>query len=201
MPPAIFIRPALPTQRQKPPVGEDWLHEIKFDGWRVQIQKSDRGVVIHSKNGIDITTRCHGIAGAVAALSVASVILDGELVAIGRDGRQDFAVIGRPGYAHQAWCFDVLERDGTSLLTLPLSARRLHLASVLEEAPESLQVSQTFDDPLTLFAAAGDKGLEGIVSKQSTSLYRSGTRCGWIKVKSRAWREATRERLRKAQKT
>lgn len=153
-------------------------------------------MVIHSKNGVEITARCHGIAAAVAALSVASVILDRELVAIGQDGHQDFTVIGRPGYAHQAWCFDVMERDGTSLLTLHLSERRFHLASALEGASESLRISETFADPHTIFAAAGDTGLEGIVSKRSTPLYRSDTHCGWIKIKSRDWREETRERLR-----
>lgn len=200
MPPLHFIRPAIPQLRTSPPLGPEWQHEIKFDGWRLQIQKTGQGVKIYSKNAINLTARVRAIAAAVEALPVTTCILDAELVAIGMDGRQEFDAIGKRGALHQAWIFDILERDGEILISLPLSQRRRHLSVLMKGAVDALRLSETFDDPIKLLGAADDLGLEGIVSKRLESPYRSGTRSGWIKVKTAAWSAANAERWRKFQK-
>jgi bifunctional non-homologous end joining protein LigD len=88
-----FIVPCTPVQRGRPPVGDDWLHEVKFDGWRVQLHKSKRRATIYSRTGRDFTARFPTIAAAVASLPVPSVVLDGELTACDPSGLPDFRAL------------------------------------------------------------------------------------------------------------
>jgi bifunctional non-homologous end joining protein LigD len=81
-----FISPAIARLRPSPPVGEGWTHELKLDGYRVQLHKAGRAVTIYSKNGADFTRRFPAIAAAVLALPVSSCIIDGELVAADASG-------------------------------------------------------------------------------------------------------------------
>jgi ATP-dependent DNA ligase len=84
--PPRFIEPAAPLLRPTPPVGPDWSHEAKLDGWRVQVRRDPGGARLLSRTGSDITDRFKGIARA-ASLLAAGTILDGELVALGSDDR------------------------------------------------------------------------------------------------------------------
>jgi bifunctional non-homologous end joining protein LigD len=90
MPPQRFIRPCAPTLRREPPAGPEWAHEVKWDGWRLQTHKTRKGVMLFSRPGNDLIDRFPAVAEAVAGLPRRSVILDGELVAFGDDGRPDF---------------------------------------------------------------------------------------------------------------
>jgi ATP-dependent DNA ligase len=88
-----FIPPAIPRLRPSPPSGKEWLHEVKLEGFRVQIHKHGQAVTIYSKNGSDFTRRFPTITAAVLALPVRSCVVDGELIAAGAHGKPDFLAL------------------------------------------------------------------------------------------------------------
>ena len=90
---SLFISPAQPTLRDRPPTGYGWLHEVKFDGYRVQLHKADKDVVIFSRNGADFTSRWSAIAYALQSLPTKSAIIDAEVVASSAKGLLDFAAL------------------------------------------------------------------------------------------------------------
>jgi bifunctional non-homologous end joining protein LigD len=92
---SAFIRPCLPTLRQEPPNGEHWLHEVKFDGWRVQLHLNGDKAVIYSKTGYDFTDRFPEIAAALVLMPVRAAIIDAELTACDAQGMPDFAAPAR----------------------------------------------------------------------------------------------------------
>ena len=170
---------------------------MKHDGWRAQLHLLDGAVTVYGKNGGDLTCRFASIALAVARLPVTSVILDAELVACDGDGAPNFYALMRGAKdGCCAYCFDLLELEGRSLVGLPLDERRHLLRRVLRRADKSLRLSETFDDPHALLTAVERHALEGIVSKRRDAPYVSGSRGGWIKVKTATWRAANRERYR-----
>jgi bifunctional non-homologous end joining protein LigD len=116
--------------------------------------------------------------------------LDGELIAVAQDGRPSFEATGLARQRHCLCAFDLLWLMGEDLRPLPLSERRRRLPALLHGASPCLYVVESFEDPIRLLAAVEKHGLEGIVSKRIDAPYRSGSRSGWIKVKTAAWREA-----------
>jgi ATP-dependent DNA ligase len=94
-----FIAPAIPRLRASPPTGEGWLHEVKLDGFRVQLHKHSQVATVYSKNGADFTRRFPAIAAAVLALPVGSCIIDGELVAPGSGKQRPMGGFSRSGTA------------------------------------------------------------------------------------------------------
>lgn len=198
-----FVEPALPKLVTMPPAGADWLHEIKFDGWRTQIHIHAGMSVLLSRNGSDITSRFQPLTAALAAISK-SCVLDAELVALDAQGLCDFRALHRrrPDVPIVFRAFDLLRLDDVDLRPMPLTVRRMRLRRLVERAGiASLLFSEAFRDPHALLAEAERLGLEGIVSKQRSSPYLSGEACGWVKVKTRAWREASRERWRLFERT
>jgi bifunctional non-homologous end joining protein LigD len=198
MAPHSFIRPCAPTLRRDPPAGPQWAHEIKWDGWRLQAVKEGATVRLISRPGNDLTDRLPAIAEAVAELPRRSVILDGELVAFGDDGRPDFRLLRRKRAAVVAFVFDIIESDGADLRSKPWRDRRVFLERLMarNKAP-LLQLSAVFPDGPALLRAAGEQGLEGIVSKHRNAPYRSGHTDAWIKVKVPGWNEANRRRFKR----
>ena len=191
-----FIEPSAPVLGREPPLGREWIHEVKHDGWRSQLHKAGDDVVIYSKTGADFTKRFRSVADAVLKLPVASCIIDAELVACNEDGNPNFYELMR-GAPHGccAWCFDLMELDGTNHTMAPLEYRRHLLSKLLKRAKsDTLRMSENFRDPIALLRAAETHGLEGIVSKLKADRYRSGKNPGWIKVKTEAWRAANRDR-------
>jgi bifunctional non-homologous end joining protein LigD len=189
-----FIEPSAPVLRPEPPIGPEWLHEVKHDGWRAQIHLRNDKATIYGKNGGDLTRRFRFLATVVERLPITSAIIDAELV--DADGTPNFYAMMR-GAPHGccAYCFDLLEFDGRSLVVAPLEDRRYLLRRLLKRADkDTLRLSETFDDPITLLGACEKTGLEGIVSKRRGDPYHSGSKSGWIKVKTAAWRAANRER-------
>jgi bifunctional non-homologous end joining protein LigD len=182
------------------PVGNDWLHEVKFDGYRIQAHKLGKEVVIFSRNGHDFSSRNATIASLLRDLPAKSAILDGEIVASDSEGVPDFAKLHRrqaePTGVH-LWAFDLLGLNGRDLRDQPLAKRQARLRALLErfDCPAVL-ASQTFDDGLALLRATEKHGLEGVVCKRRDSPYRSGPCRDWRKVKTTAWREANQERWR-----
>jgi bifunctional non-homologous end joining protein LigD len=192
-----FIVPCRPVQRSWPPTGDDWLHEVKFDGWRIQLHKSKRRATIYTRNGNDFTPRFPTIAAALAALPVQSAIIDGELTACDPNGVPDFRALHFQNIEHHdlcVWAFDILHLNGADLREMPLTERKYALEKVVYKAQDhTLRLSETFDDGDKLLASCEQMGLEGIVSKRRDFPYRSGA-ADWVKVKCASWREANKDR-------
>jgi bifunctional non-homologous end joining protein LigD len=191
-----FIRPSEPVEQDEPPSGAGWVHEVKFDGYRLQLHKDGERALVWSKNGKDFTERFRDVAKHVAGLPCKSCVIDAEGVALDAEGRPDFrALVGGQRHSRVAWCFDLLEIDGRDLRALPLTTRRARLGALLKRAQDDLlRFSETFPDPLKLLGALDERGLEGIVSKRADQPYVSGKNRGWIKVKCHAWRSANQDR-------
>jgi bifunctional non-homologous end joining protein LigD len=175
-----FIEPAAPVLRTEPPTGPEWLHEVKHDGWRAQLHLRDGRATIFGKNGGDLTRRFRAIAVAVERLPVASAIIDAELVACNADGTPNFyAMMHGAPHGCCAYCFDMMEFDGRSLVVAPLEERRYLLRKLLKRAgSDGLRLSEVFDDPQALLAACEKHGLVGIVSKRRGDPYRPGAKSG-----------------------
>jgi bifunctional non-homologous end joining protein LigD len=191
-----FIVPTAPVLKRQPPIGPQWIHEVKFDGWRAQLHKAGDEVAIFTRKGQDYTNRFPAIRDRLLALPTGSAIIDAEIVVCDSDGKPDFKALmeGVRGDLC-AWCFDLLELNGHGLRRRKLIERKAMLRHLLNKADDhTLRLSETFADPGRLLAAAESQRLEGIVSKLSSQAYRSGKNPGWVKVKCRAWREANRDR-------
>jgi len=117
------------------PVGDAWLHEVKFDGYRVQARKAGSRVVIFSRNGHDFTERFPSIAQLLHELPAKAAVLDGEVVASDADGHPNFARLHvrwtRPGTIH-LWAFDLLAFNGRDLRLQPLVKRQACLQALLD---------------------------------------------------------------------
>ena len=191
-----FIEPCLPTLRKEPPGHPAWCHEVKFDGYRIQIHKHGQEVALFSKNGNDFTDRYPTIAAAVAKLPTKSVVLDGELTICDEAGNPDFnSLLMKRNGDLCVWVFDVLSQFGKDLRPLPLVGRHYKLDRLMERVSSPIiRQSRTFLDPHVLLKACAARKLEGIVSKRVDRPYVSGASKDWIKVKCAAWRESNQWR-------
>jgi ATP-dependent DNA ligase len=191
------IAPCLPTSAPQPPSGEEWLHEIKHDGFRIIARKEGKRVKLYSRPGNDLTERFPLIVEALARLRSNSCIIDGEAVACGDDGISSFDRIRYRQYDATVflYAFDLIELDGDDLRRDPLAVRKTTLASLLARGGPGLRFNEHMDEqngPL-VFQHACKLGLEGIVSKRRNSRYRSGRSSDWIKSKNPAAPAVKRE--------
>jgi bifunctional non-homologous end joining protein LigD len=164
-----FVKPCLPSLRVRPPKGDRWLHEIKFDGWRVQAIQSQGQVHLYSRNETDLTDRLQPLGGALRELGDKNFTIDGELIALDETGAPDFYAI--PTAMTQgavAFCmFDLLHLGKHDTRQLPLIERKELLAElVCGHKLTSIAVCDTFDDGEELLATCEKFGFEGIVSKR-----------------------------------
>ena len=184
-----FVPPMLPTLVDEPPEGSEWIHEIKYDGWRCQIVIDADGTRVFTRNGHNYTAKLPPIAKAAAELPAFNAIIDGELILPGADAKPDFgglkaAITAAPGKLAFV-AFDLLHWNGKSFLERPLTSRRKALWSLVEPASGRIQFSGEHGGPGAAFFAAVDAmGLEGIVSKRADSAYRSGRTRDWVKIKT-----------------
>ena len=194
-----FIPPCSPVLGIVPPAGHGWVHEVKFDGWRLQVHKHGDVAWLYSRLGRDLTHRFAELRDHV--LYLPDCIIDAELVACDTDGKPDFEALMRKDPNLCIWCFDLLELDGADLRTRPLIERKKKLRDMLITADDDrLRYSEEFPDPVKLLAVVEKMGLEGVVSKRADAPYRSGPQKDWIKVKARAWREANADRWEHVQR-
>src|SRR5262245_51334554 len=186
-----FIQPMLPTLRKEPPAHPMWSHEVKFDGYRIQIHKEDKDVALFSKNGNDFTQRYTTITAAVAKLPTKAVVLDGELTVCDEHGNPDFAaLLMKRGGDLCVWVFDILSQNSTDFRHLSFLERRGRLDKLMQRTSNPLiRQSKSFLDPYVLLKACVARNLEGIVSKRINRPYVSGATTDWIKVKCDGWRE------------
>jgi bifunctional non-homologous end joining protein LigD len=127
-----YFRPCIPTRATKPPSGPNWVHEIKHDGYRLQVRRED-DVRLFTRNGYDWSARYPTIAVTAVRLRASSFTLDGEAVVCGPDGVAVFDALHRRGTVSEAmlYAFDLLELDGEDLRGLPLGDRKQRLARLL----------------------------------------------------------------------
>ncbi len=192
-----FVEPCLATLADKAPDSANWIHEIKFDGYRLQA-RLDRGKVkLLTRNGHDWTRKFAGIADAAAALDADTALIDGELVVEGEDGVTSFSLLQedlKSGRQDRLvyYVFDLLYLDGQTLRALPLIERKDALAELVRNTPEStpLRFSESIAErgPVLLRHAC-ELGLEGIISKRGDAPYRSGRGHDWVKTKCTARQE------------
>jgi bifunctional non-homologous end joining protein LigD len=140
------------------------------------------------------------VAQKLVAVPARSCIIDGEVTAFDPLGLLNFDAL-HSGTADDddiaVWAFDLLFHNGRDVRELPLVERKdLLMVFIMGAGDSRLRLSDSFDDGAELLAAAERMELEGVVSKRRDAPYRSGTRCGWIKAKTQAWREANKERWR-----
>jgi bifunctional non-homologous end joining protein LigD len=174
-----FIEPCDPTAVDNPPDGDGWIHEIKWDGYRAQVHIDGPRIVIYSRKGFDWTAEFAAIRDALAGMSVKSAIFDGEVVATGKGGKPDFQELrrglGKKAAPFRYYAFDLLLLDGEDLRERPLLERKRRLPGLLQAAPERLvYVEHMQGDSARIVRHACELGLEGIVSKDTRSPYRSG---------------------------
>src|ERR1700741_5526140 len=186
-----FVPPQLATLTDKPPSGDAWFHELKFDGYRRLCHLEGRQVPFATRNRKDWTTKVAGVGKAVKALPLKSAILDGEIVAPDASGRASFQrlqqSINKGSSAGLIFhIFDLIYIDGYDLTRCPLRERKRVLEELLAPVGEAavLRSSEHLQGKVApLFKEAGKPGLEGIVSKQAESSYESTRSRSWLKIK------------------
>ena len=191
--PAAFIHPCQPTVVSEPPSGPGWAHELKHDGYQLQIHVRNGRVRLYTINGNDWTKRYPRIVEEAARLR-GPMIIDAEVVHLSADGVADFAALhSRTADEKAVACaFDLLVA-GDDIRRQPLIERKKALRWVLRKSRGGIQyVEHTEDDGEKMFRALCRLGLEGIVSKKLNASYRSGPSKTWIKVKNPKSPAATR---------
>ena len=181
-----FIKPQLATLKAKAPAGKQWIHEIKFDGYRVQDHLNRGNVKVFTRNGHDWTKRFSAIAGAFNIRGQA--IFDGEVVVV-HEGRTNFSELQADLAAGRQdrmafYAFDLLYHNGTDLRPKPQIARKAVLKTLTDMLGSPIIYSEHVEtDGNDMFAASCKLGWEGIISKNAKSPYRSDRNEGWLKVK------------------
>jgi bifunctional non-homologous end joining protein LigD len=192
-----FVAPELCASVDRPPSGEGWCHEIKFDGYRVQLRIEDGVATLKTRKGLDWTDKFEAIAKEAGALP--DMLIDGEIVALDREGTPDFSALqaaisdGKTGRLI-FFAFDLLFADAMDIRTLPLRERKARLKELLEARREGkaglIRYVEHFEvDGEAMMQSARELSLEGIVSKKLDSRYHSGRSESWTKAKSRGGHE------------
>lgn len=170
------------------PPGDDWLHELKYDGFRIVIRRRASRVGLYSRNGLDWTARLPHLVATALKLPCKSCVLDGELVALDPKGNSSFGLLqrqmGTTPETTVVFAFDLLRLDGRDVASLPLDARKRSLAGLLKKAGKALRPSSFIvGGGPRAFARACRQGLEGIISKRRSAPYQCGRNGDWLKVK------------------
>jgi DNA ligase D-like protein (predicted ligase) len=184
-----WVRPQLTELVDAAPDGEAWLHEIKFDGYRMHA-RLDRGTVkLLTRTGLDWTHKYPAIVEAVSSLGARQAYIDGELCGVGPDGITSFSMIQLASDAGNAaglvfFLFDLLHLDGEDLTAQPLVDRKRRLATLLSHVASPLQYcDHQIGRGREFHQHACAMSLEGIVSKRADAPYTPGNRGLWRKVK------------------
>jgi len=186
------VEPCLALLAAKPPTGDDWAFEVKWDGYRLAVRIERGRVRVITRGGHDWTTRFPTIAHDAHELAVHSAILDGEAVVLDERGASDFGALqralgGRGGKQSAAsailYAFDLLYLDGRDLRALPLAERREMLEALLPPHT-SIRLSEEVNaEGGPFLKLACEMGLEGIIAKRRSAPYRSGRGGDWLKIK------------------
>ncbi|CAN5294567.1 DNA ligase D [soil metagenome] len=190
------LSPQLATLVEGVPPGDDWLWEIKFDGYRLLTRVDAKGEVrCFTRNGHDWSHKLPNLVKAVRASKLAPCWLDGEIVVPDAKGSPDFQALQnafdeRKTESIQYFVFDLPYHDGHDLRAVPLVERRALLQKLLGSADGTVRFSEAFErDPVALLESAQKAGLEGLIGKRKSSSYRSDRSPDWVKLKTRLRQE------------
>jgi len=187
-----FVEPCLATLQEKPPAGDNWLHEVKFDGYRLQARIEHGAVILLTRSGLDWTERFgQPLVEALAALPCETALIDGEVVALNESGISSFSALQEALSEQRTddlvfFAFDLLYLDGEDLRGEQLLARKERLEALFQktQGESPLRYSEHFVEPgQTMLRHACRMGLEGVISKRADARYRSGRGRDWIKSK------------------
>lgn len=171
------------------PSGDDWLFEMKFDGYRAQVAISGSEVRVYTRNGHDWTDQFKTILPPLKTLTKGSVLLDGEIVTVDKAGRTNFSMLKSgiaAGMPLKFYAFDIFEKDGDDLTQTPLVERKAILHNLIGErdADDSLQYSHhVVDNGSSVFDAMCKGGHEGMIAKRADARYVGDRTKGWLKIK------------------
>jgi bifunctional non-homologous end joining protein LigD len=191
-----FVAPQLCVSVDRPPDDEGWCHEVKFDGYRVQLRVAEGETTLRTRKGLDWTDKFPAIAK--EATGLADVLIDGEIVALDHNGAPDFSTLQAAISDDKTdnlifFAFDLLFADGMDIRQLPFRARKRRLRDLLGTRKikrKLIRYAEHFEtDGDTALQTACDLSLEGIVSKKMSAPYRSGRSEDWTKAKCRAGHE------------
>ncbi|OOG41383.1 DNA ligase D [Rhodanobacter sp. C05] len=184
-----FFKPELARLRESPPAGEQWLHEVKWDGYRILAAIADDEVKLWSRNALPWNERAPDIVQSLESLGLHSARLDGELVALDARGHSDFnglqqTLSGEAQLPLVYMLFDLPYLEGSDLSRVGLLERKQLLEKLLVHRPRHLAFStHAIGNGQELFQMATDAELEGIISKRIDSAYRAGRGDDWLKIK------------------
>ncbi len=192
--PPKFRKVQLATLVDDVPTGNQWMHEIKFDGYRALVAVSGENVTIYTRSGLDWTDKFAPLAQTLAALDLPPALIDGEIIARGADGNPDFsslqAVLKRghgsqgPGDALEFHAFDLIEIDGEDIAPHPQIERKERLEALLvEAAPPIFVADHVIGAGEKLYAAMCAAGQEGVITKRIDAPYLGRRTRSWVKVK------------------
>ena len=184
-----FIEPQLPRAVTLVPVGEIWVHEMKFDGYRIQVHLKNSVARFFTRSGLDWSHSFPCLLESAGKLDARNAILDGEIVALDADGRSDFQKLQnsltlKEDQGLRLYVFDLLYLDGYDLRELPLTQRKEILTELLRDCPSNIILSEHLqENGDEFYKVSCSYQLEGIVSKLADAPYRSGRNDFWAKTK------------------
>ncbi|PHQ63697.1 MAG: DNA ligase D [Sphingobium sp.] len=192
--PPAFAKPQLATLVDSVPTGNEWLHEIKFDGYRALISVAGDKIRIFTRNGLDWTEKFPSLVDSLAALDLPPALIDGEIVAFGADGNPSFSALqavlkrGHGAESRDApltlFAFDLLSLDGADLKPLSTVERKERLEALLHDAQPPIHVADhVIGAGEELYRSMCGAGQEGIIAKRADAPYRAGRTRNWVKVK------------------
>jgi bifunctional non-homologous end joining protein LigD len=190
---AGYVNPMKALLVRNPPPRDGWVFEIKWDGYRAVAVKSKSRTHLFSRRHRDITGDFSSVASSVESLPAKNLVLDGEIVALGENGRPSFQLLQNFRQEHSSrglrliyYVFDLLNYENRDLKKLPLTERRKLLETLLGDADEPIRLSGILEgDPEDLVEQAHKNNIEGLIAKRATSIYEPNRRSGsWLKIKT-----------------
>lgn len=182
--------PELATLSENPPIGEEWIHEIKYDGYRTLCFRDKKGSRLLTRSGLDWSKKYSALQKECDKLNVESIIFDGEIVWLDKNGRSNFQGLQNSLEEEQSsdlvyYVFDLLFLNGYDLRSMPLIDRKKLLKEVLQQSDvEKILFSEHWDESgKSVYQSACTNQLEGIISKDGNSHYVSGRNKKWLKIK------------------
>lgn len=184
-----FVEPMLATLVEDVPESEEWLLEVKFDGYRAQLAAAGDQIRIFTRSGLDWTDRFAGVAETAQKLKLDGCLIDGEIVALDDNGVSDFGALQNAleaGRSRQLklFAFDLLVDAGEDIRQLPLIDRKARLKQRLRFSKGPIYYTDDFEDGAAGLATLAEAGYEGVVAKLRNAPYRSGRGKGWLKIKA-----------------
>jgi bifunctional non-homologous end joining protein LigD len=183
-----FVPPQLCSIAETPPEGDDWIYELKYDGYRLELAIAGGETVAYTRSGLDWSRRFPGLTAEAAALNCRSALLDGEAVVLDEKGVSQFpalvAALERHSDEIVFFAFDILSLDGKDLRKTPLAQRQAALRKLIPENLTRIRVAEHIEgDGAKVFDRAVAAGAEGIVAKNRTAAYVSGRTHAFVKIK------------------